>query len=106
MAGLALLIWWRIPPSTAPAWNCRKRCARSDDFRLARDHWAPWPWRNTLLWRHPPGGLRWLTVARCGSLALGDARDYGWMLINIGRYLFFLDRVDEAVSCWAAGGDF
>ena len=66
------------------------------DIRLARDyalaiaHYA--------FWRHPPGSLRWLTVGAAAASALGDARDYGWMLVNIGRHLFFLGRVDEAIT--------
>ncbi len=74
-----------------------------DDFRLARDYALALA--HYAFWRHPPGSLRWLTVGAAAALALGDARDYGWMLINIGRYLFFLDRVDEAVSWLGRGAE-
>ena len=66
------------------------------DVRLARDYALALA--HYAFWRHPPGSLRWLTVGAVAALGLGDARDYGWMLMNIGRHLFFLGRVEEAAS--------
>ena len=32
------------------------------------------------------------------SYALYDLRNYGWLIMAIGRYLFFLGRVEEALD--------
>ena len=66
------------------------------DLRLARDyglflaHYA--------FWRHPPGSLRWLAAGAVAALALADVRDYGWLLMNIGRQRFFTGQVEEAIA--------
>ena len=60
------------------------------DYALALAHYA--------FWRHPPGTLRWLSTGATAALALGDARNYAWLLMNIGRHLFFLSRVEEAIG--------
>jgi tetratricopeptide (TPR) repeat protein len=49
-------------------------------------------------WRHPPGSIRWLAGAGVAAMALGDMRSYGWVLLSIGRQLFFMDEVQEAVK--------
>jgi tetratricopeptide (TPR) repeat protein len=60
------------------------------DYALALAHYA--------FWRHPPGTLRWLSTGATAALALGDDRNYAWLLMNIGRHLFFLSRVEEAIE--------
>ena len=59
-------------------------------YALALAHYA--------FWRHPPGILRWLAAGAVAALALTDARNYAWFLMNIGRQLFFTGRVEEAVE--------
>lgn len=60
------------------------------DYALALAHYA--------FWRHPPGILRWLMVGAVAARATQNMRDYAWFLTNIGRQLFFLGRVEEAVE--------
>lgn len=67
-----------------------------DDLRLARAyalaiaHYA--------FWRHPPGVLRWLYTGAVAALALGDARNYAWLQMSIGRHLFFIGEVEAAID--------
>jgi len=49
-------------------------------------------------WRHPPGILRWLAAGAVAAFALGDLRDFGWLLANIGRQLFFTGQVEAAID--------
>jgi tetratricopeptide (TPR) repeat protein len=60
-------------------------------YALALAHYA--------FWRHPPGILRWLASGAFACFVLGDMRDYGWLLANIGRQLFFTGEV-EAATDW------
>lgn len=71
------------------------------DLRLARDYALAFA--HYAYWRHPPGTLRWLSTGATASLALGDLRNYAWLLVNIGRHLFFMSRVEEAVE-WLKRG--
>lgn len=71
------------------------------DLRLARDYALALA--HYAFWRHPPGTLRWLSTGAVAALGLGDMRNYAWMLVNIGRHLFFLSRVEEAVD-WLMRG--
>lgn len=66
-----------------------------DDLRLARNYALALS--HYAFWRHPPGILRWLAAGAAASLALADMRDYAWLQMNIGRQLFFVGRVDEAI---------
>ena len=66
------------------------------DLRLARDYALALA--HYAFWRHPPGTLRWLSTGAVAALALGDLRNYAWLLVNIGRHLFFISRVEEAVD--------
>ncbi|MCB0113308.1 MAG: tetratricopeptide repeat protein [Caldilineaceae bacterium] len=66
------------------------------DLRLARDYALAMA--HYAFWRHPPGILRWLAAGAVASLALGDMRDYGWLLANIGRQLFFTGEVEAAID--------
>ena len=75
------------PPGEAREHIGDLRVAR--DYALALAHYA--------FWRHPPGTLRWLSTGATAALTLGDTRNYAWLLINIGRHLFFLSRVEEAI---------
>ena len=75
-------------PVNLPAISGDLRLAR--DYALAMTHYA--------FWRHPPGILRWLAAGAVASLALGDLRDYGWLLANIGRQLFFTGEVEAAID--------
>ncbi len=68
----------------------------TDDLRLARDYALALA--HYAFWRHPPGILRWLAAGAVASLALGDLRDYGWLLADIGRQLFFTGEVEAAVD--------
>jgi tetratricopeptide (TPR) repeat protein len=66
------------------------------DLRLARDYALALA--HYAFWRHPPGILRWLAAGAVSAFALGDLRDYGWLLANIGRQLFFTGEVEAAVE--------
>jgi tetratricopeptide (TPR) repeat protein len=66
------------------------------DLRLARDYALSLA--HYAFWRHPPGILRWLASGAVAAFALGDLRDYGWLLANIGRQLFFTGEVEAAVD--------
>ena len=60
------------------------------DFGLALAHIA--------FWRHPPGTPVWLAAGALAANALGDQRDYGWFLMNIGRQHFFMGEVERAMA--------
>lgn len=66
------------------------------DLRLARDYALALA--HYAFWRHPPGILRWLAAGAVAAFTLGDLRDYGWLLANIGRQLFFTGEVEAAVD--------
>ena len=66
------------------------------DLRLARDYAVALA--DYAFWRHPPGIVRWLAVGAVAALALDDIRSYAWCLMNIGRQLFFLGRLQEAIQ--------
>ncbi len=68
----------------------------SGDLRLARDYALAMS--HYAFWRHPPGILRWLAAGAIAALALGDLRDYGWLLANIGRQIFFTGEVEAAIE--------
>jgi tetratricopeptide (TPR) repeat protein len=67
-----------------------------DDLRLTRAYSLALAYYA--FWRHPLGTLRWLAAGALASLALRDYADYAWLLTNIGRQLFFHNRVEEAVQ--------
>jgi tetratricopeptide (TPR) repeat protein len=75
-------------PDEAQAFRSDLRLARG--YALALAHYA--------FWRHPPGVLRWLVAGAVASLALADARDYAWLQMSMGRQLFFLGQVQEAIA--------
>ncbi|MFZ1755298.1 MAG: tetratricopeptide repeat protein [Caldilineaceae bacterium] len=60
------------------------------EYALCLAHYA--------FWRHPPGILRWLAAGAVASFALDDIRDFGWLLTNIGRQLFFSGEVEAAIE--------
>lgn len=60
------------------------------NFGLALAHYA--------FWRHPPGILAWLASSAVAALALADYRDYAWFLMNMGRQLFFMGDVEDAIN--------
>ncbi|MBW7882805.1 MAG: tetratricopeptide repeat protein [Caldilineaceae bacterium] len=66
------------------------------DLRLARDYALALA--DYAFWRHPPGIVRWLAVGAVAALAIQDIRNYAWFAMNIGRQLFFMGRVQEAVE--------
>ena len=74
-------------PEIAPA---------TGDLRLARNYALALA--EYAFWRHPPGSIRWLAVGAIAALALQDIRNYGWFLMNIGRQLFFMGRLQEAIE--------
>ncbi len=76
---------------------------RIGDLRLARDYALALA--HYAFWRHPPGTLRWLSTGAVASLGLGDLRNYAWLLVNIGRHLFFINRVEEAVDWLNRGAE-
>ncbi len=65
------------------------------EYALALAHYA--------FWRHPPGIQRWLSAGAVAAFALGDIRDFGWLLTNIGRQLFFTGQVEAAIE-WLERG--
>ena len=65
------------------------------DLRLARTYALALA--DYAFWRHPPGIVRWLGVGALSALAMGDMRNYAWLLMNIGRQMFFLGRLPEAI---------
>ena len=67
-----------------------------DDLRLTRAYTLALAYYS--FWRHPLGTLRWLSAGALASLALRDYSDYAWLLTNIGRQLFFNNRVEEALT--------
>lgn len=67
-----------------------------DDLRLARSYALALA--HYAFWRHPPGSLRWFATGAVASLALADRRDYGWLVMNIGRQLFFTGQVEQAIQ--------
>jgi tetratricopeptide (TPR) repeat protein len=66
------------------------------DLRLARAYALALA--DYAFWRHPPGIIRWVAVGALASLALLDMRNYAWFLMNIGRQMFFLGRLPEAIA--------
>jgi tetratricopeptide (TPR) repeat protein len=66
------------------------------DLRLARTYALALA--DYAFWRHPPGIVRWLAVGALSALAMGDMRNYAWLLMNIGRQMFFLGRLPEAIT--------
>ena len=56
-------------------------------------------------WRHPLGTLRWLSSGALASAALSDLSDYAWLQANIGRQLFFANRVTEAIQWFERARD-
>ncbi|MCB0158796.1 MAG: tetratricopeptide repeat protein [Caldilineaceae bacterium] len=66
-----------------------------DDLRLSREYALALAYYG--FWRHPLGMLRWLAAGALSALALKDISDYAWLQTSIGRQLFFIGRVDEAV---------
>lgn len=66
------------------------------DLRLARDYALALA--DYAFWRHPPGIIRWLAVGAVAARSLDDMRTYAWCLMNIGRQMFFLGRLAEAVQ--------
>lgn len=67
-----------------------------EDLQLARSyalsiaHYA--------FWRHPPSTINWLATGAVACLALRDVRNYGWLLLSIGRQAFFRNNVEEALQ--------
>jgi tetratricopeptide (TPR) repeat protein len=76
------------PPPGSPSPVTDLRLARAYALALA----------DYAFWRHPPGIIRWLAVGALAALAMGDMRNYAWLLMNIGRQMFFLGRLQEAVT--------
>ena len=68
----------------------------SADLRLARAYALALAYYS--FWRHPLGILRWLSSGAVAALGLKDLSDYGWLLTNVGRQLFFTGRVVEAIQ--------
>jgi tetratricopeptide (TPR) repeat protein len=66
------------------------------DLRLARTYALALA--DYAFWRHPPGIVRWLAVGALAALAMQDLRNYAWFLMNIGRQMFFLGRLQEAIA--------
>ncbi len=66
------------------------------DLRLARTYALALA--DYAFWRHPPGIVRWLAVGALAALAMQDMRNYAWFLTNIGRQMFFLGRLPEAIT--------
>jgi tetratricopeptide (TPR) repeat protein len=66
------------------------------DLRLARDYALALA--DYAFWRHPPGILRWLATGTVAAAALQDMRSYAWFLVNMGRQMFFLGRLAEAIQ--------
>jgi tetratricopeptide (TPR) repeat protein len=66
------------------------------DLQLARDYALALA--DYAFWRHPPGSVRWLAVGAVASLARQDMRDFAWLVMNIGRQMFFMGRLTEATQ--------
>lgn len=66
-----------------------------EDLRLARNYALSLA--HYAFWRHPPGVLRWLAAGAVASLALWDMRNYGWILLSMGRQLFFQNNLETAI---------
>ena len=66
------------------------------DLRLARTYALALA--DYAFWRHPPGILRWLATGAMAAAALQDMRSYAWFLMNMGRQMFFLGRLVEAIQ--------
>ncbi|MBX3015182.1 MAG: tetratricopeptide repeat protein [Caldilineaceae bacterium] len=67
-----------------------------DDLRLARDY--AMALAHYAFWRHPPGSIDWIATGAVATLGLSDLRDYAWLLMNMGRQLFFTGKLTAAVS--------
>lgn len=68
----------------------------SKDLRLVRSYALALA--DYAFWRHPPGIVRWLATGALAALALQDLRSYASLLMNIGRQMFFLGRLTEAIQ--------
>lgn len=66
------------------------------DLRLARTYALALA--DYAFWRHPPGIVRWLAVGALSALSMHDLRNYAVLLMNIGRQMFFLGRLQEATA--------
>ncbi len=66
------------------------------DLRLVRDYSLALAYYA--FWRHPPGIQRWLAAGAVASFALGDLREFGWLLANMGRQCFFTGDVEAALN--------
>lgn len=66
------------------------------DLRLARAYALALA--DYAFWRHPPGIVRWLAVGALAAMTLQDMRNYAWFVMNIGRQMFFLGRLPEAIT--------
>ena len=86
----------QLPPDPSPAAVSSETQAAYDDLRLARDYALALA--DYAFWRHPPGIVRWLAVGALAALDMQDMRDYAWFLMNIGRQMFFMGRLQEAVA--------
>jgi tetratricopeptide (TPR) repeat protein len=80
-------------PLEDPAFVHDMQLART--YALALAHYA--------FWRHPLGILRWLATGTVAALALASMRDYAWLLMHIGRQLFFIGEVERAIE-WLKRG--
>lgn len=67
-----------------------------EDLRLTRNYALSLA--HYAFWRHPPGVLRWLAAGAVASLALWDMRNYGWLLLSMGRQLFFQNELETAIQ--------
>lgn len=65
--------------------NIREDLQLARDYALSLAHYA--------FWRHPPNTLTWVAAGAVASLALYDSRNYGWLLLSMGRQEFFRNQV-------------
>ncbi|MEM7134687.1 MAG: tetratricopeptide repeat protein [Chloroflexota bacterium] len=49
-------------------------------------------------WRHPPNTMNWLAAGAVACLSLRDMRNYGWLLLSMGRQAFFRSQVEDALQ--------
>jgi tetratricopeptide (TPR) repeat protein len=67
-----------------------------DDLRLTKAYGVALA--HYAFWRHPPGSIDWIATGAVAALGLSDLRDYGGLLMNIGRQLFFTGELTEAIG--------
>lgn len=67
-----------------------------DDLRLTQAYGVALA--HYAFWRHPPGSIDWIATGAVAALGLSDLRDYGGLLMNIGRQLFFTGELAEAIG--------